>query len=61
MVEIPHGKIELRDDRTKQNWTVEINPFLVWLANAKTATYTAADIQSTRHACAEALGMIGKM
>jgi formylglycine-generating enzyme required for sulfatase activity len=29
MVEIPHGKIELRDDRTKQNWTVEINPFLL--------------------------------
>lgn len=40
--------------------TVEINPFLVWLANAKTATYSAAEIQSTRHACAEALGMIGK-
>lgn len=29
MVEIPGGKIELRDDRTKQNWTVEINPFLL--------------------------------
>lgn len=29
MVEIPFGKIELRDDRTKQNWTVEINPFLL--------------------------------
>lgn len=28
MVEIPSGKIELRDDRTKQKWTVEINPIL---------------------------------
>jgi formylglycine-generating enzyme required for sulfatase activity len=29
MVEIPTGKIELRDDRTKQKWTVAINPFLL--------------------------------
>lgn len=29
MVEIPSGKIELRDDRTKQKWTVQINPFLL--------------------------------
>jgi len=29
MVEIPSGKIELRDDRTKQKWNVEINPFLI--------------------------------
>lgn len=29
MVEIPSGKIELRDDRTKQSWTVEINSFLL--------------------------------
>ncbi len=29
MVEIPGGKIELRDDRIKQKWTVEINPFLL--------------------------------
>ena len=29
MVEIPSGKIELRDDRTKQSWTVVINPFLL--------------------------------
>lgn len=27
MVEIPGGEIELRDDRTKQKWTVEIDPF----------------------------------
>jgi formylglycine-generating enzyme required for sulfatase activity len=29
MVEIPSGKIELRDDRTKQKWVVEIQPFLL--------------------------------
>jgi len=29
MVEIPTGKIELRDDRTKQKWTVAIKPFLL--------------------------------
>jgi formylglycine-generating enzyme required for sulfatase activity len=29
MVEIPSGKIELRDDRIKQKWTVEIVPFLI--------------------------------
>lgn len=29
MVEIPSGKIELWDDRTKQKWTVEIAPFFL--------------------------------
>ncbi|WP_229723838.1 formylglycine-generating enzyme family protein [Chryseobacterium sp.] len=29
MVEIPNGKIELRDDRTKEKWTVEIESFLL--------------------------------
>lgn len=29
MVEIPSGKIELRDDRTKQKWSVNIKPFLL--------------------------------
>lgn len=29
MVEIPGGKIELRDDRTKQRWPVEIDTFLL--------------------------------
>jgi formylglycine-generating enzyme required for sulfatase activity len=29
MVEIPGGKIELRDDRTKQQWTVKLEPFLL--------------------------------
>lgn len=28
-VEISNGQIELRDDRTKQKWTVEIKPFLI--------------------------------
>jgi formylglycine-generating enzyme required for sulfatase activity len=30
MVEIPKGRIELRDDRTKEKWTVEIDPFLLF-------------------------------
>lgn len=29
MVEIPGGEIELRDDRTKSKWTVELNAFLL--------------------------------
>ncbi|MES2061712.1 MAG: formylglycine-generating enzyme family protein [Bacteroidota bacterium] len=29
MVEMPKGSIELRDDRTKQKWTVELAPFLL--------------------------------
>lgn len=29
MIEIPAGKIELRDDRTKQKWIVKIEPFLL--------------------------------
>jgi formylglycine-generating enzyme required for sulfatase activity len=29
MVEIPNGQIELRDDRTKEKWTVEIKPILL--------------------------------
>ena len=29
MVEIPEGSIELRDDRTKEKWTVKIQPFLL--------------------------------
>jgi formylglycine-generating enzyme required for sulfatase activity len=30
MVQIPSGEIELRDDRIKHKWTVEVNPF--WLS-----------------------------
>jgi formylglycine-generating enzyme required for sulfatase activity len=29
LVPIPGGTIELRDDRTKQRWTVELDPFLL--------------------------------
>ncbi len=29
LVEIPGGRIELRDDRTRHQWTVEIKPFLL--------------------------------
>lgn len=29
MIEIPKGAIELRDDRTKEKWTVQIEPFLL--------------------------------
>ncbi len=29
MIRIPGGEIELRDDRTKKKWTVEIEPFLL--------------------------------
>lgn len=29
MVEIPSGQIELRDDRTKEKWTVDIKPILL--------------------------------
>jgi len=29
MIEIPRGKIELRDDRTKQKWTVDVETFLL--------------------------------
>lgn len=29
LVEMPKGKIELRDDRTKRKWVVEVEPFLL--------------------------------
>jgi len=35
--------------------TVEINPFLVWLAGVKTGSYSATDIQTARQACETAL------
>lgn len=40
--------------------TVEINPFLVWLAETKTATYDASTIQATRQACTEAVALAKK-
>ncbi|MCC6413375.1 MAG: SUMF1/EgtB/PvdO family nonheme iron enzyme [Saprospiraceae bacterium] len=29
LVDLPGGKIEMRDDRTKEQWTVEVEPFLL--------------------------------
>ena len=29
MVEIPNGQIEMRDDRTKEKWTVKLKPILL--------------------------------
>lgn len=40
--------------------TVEINPFLVWLAATKTAHYSAVTLQAARHACAETLALLKK-
>lgn len=40
--------------------TVEINPFLVWLAATKTASYSPDVIQATRNASAQALALVGK-
>lgn len=40
--------------------TTDINPFLVWLARAKTARYSPASIEATRDACAEALDLVAK-
>ncbi|NMC20190.1 MAG: DNA methyltransferase [Thermogutta sp.] len=40
--------------------TADINPFLVWLAQAKTAHYSTAIIQATRDACAEALDLLAR-
>lgn len=38
--------------------TTDINPFLVWLAQAKTAQYSPASIEATRRACAQALDLV---
>ena len=38
--------------------TTEINPFLVWLAKAKTAPYSRSDVPCTRDACAAALSLV---
>lgn len=40
--------------------TVEINPFLVWLASTKTATYQSSTIQNTRDACADVIELVNK-
>jgi hypothetical protein len=38
--------------------TTDINPFLVWLAQAKTAHYSPRQIEATREACASALELV---
>lgn len=38
--------------------TTDINPFLVWLAQAKTAYYSPKQISATREACASALDLV---
>src|SRR5690554_7966528 len=39
MVEIPKGRIELRDDRTKEKWLVEIEPFMLYKFPVTQAIY----------------------
>ncbi|RJX29734.1 MAG: hypothetical protein C4525_14115 [Desulfarculus sp.] len=39
--------------------TTDINPFLVWLARAKTARYSYATVSRTRKACEDALALVG--
>jgi len=38
--------------------TIDINPFLVWLAQAKTAYYSSGQIKATCEACASALELV---
>lgn len=38
--------------------TTDINPFLVWLAQVKTARYSPASIEATRDACAQVLDLV---
>jgi SAM-dependent methyltransferase len=38
--------------------TTDINPFLVWLAQAKVARYSPSSIMATRDACAQALELV---
>ncbi|NUM78185.1 DNA adenine methylase [candidate division KSB1 bacterium] len=38
--------------------TIDVNPFLVWLARAKTAHYSANDINRTQNACAAVVDLV---
>ena len=38
--------------------TTDINPFLVWLAQTKTASYSPKDLAATEAACVEALDLV---
>lgn len=42
----------------REGVTTDINPFLVWLAQAKTAHYSHGQIAATREACASALDLV---
>lgn len=44
----------------REGVTTDINPFLLWLARAKTAHYSHADIAATRDACAHALDVVAR-
>ncbi len=41
--------------------TTDINPFLVWLAQAKVAHYSQRDIEATIAACSQALDLVSRM
>ncbi|WP_298820158.1 DNA adenine methylase [Chloroflexus sp.] len=41
----------------RESVTTDLNPFLVWLARAKTARYSAEVIDETRNACAHAIDL----
>ena len=51
MVQIPKGDIELRDDRLKEKWTVEIKPFFIFKYPVTQDLYSAVTSQkpSTFH------------
>jgi len=42
----------------REGVTIDLNPFLVWLGRAKTATYSSAEIASARAACAATIDLI---
>lgn len=44
--------------RGHQAATMDINPFLVWLGQAKTGRYSAADLSRTREACERVLDKV---
>jgi formylglycine-generating enzyme required for sulfatase activity len=49
MVQIPGGKIELRDDRIKHRWSVDLEPFLLSKFQVTQAIYLAITNQSPAH------------
>ena len=40
--------------------TTDINPFLVWLGQAKTARYSPGDLAATRDACARSMALVAR-